>query len=83
MNNKKSANITILIVKQERTRARSVSRHLYDAMLKNNVKLHEVMPVLGEGIVHFLKPLAKNLGFDKDEIVKAFGEKLMKTEFNI
>lgn len=77
--------------KQERTtaytfgkptaKASGVKMELYEAIMRKEVELKEVLPVLGEGVIRFLASLAHSLGYEKGEIVKVFGERLMTAEF--
>lgn len=61
-------------------KAGAVKMALYEAMMRKEVELKEVLPVLGEGVIRFLASLAHSLGYEKGEIVKVFGERLMTAE---
>lgn len=80
MNNEKNVGFKICFANRPRSKARAVTMDLYSAMLRNEVELHEVMNVLSEAVTGFLVPISRNLGFEKREILKSFGDSLMAAE---
>lgn len=79
-NEQKNGDVTICMVEKPRNKARGVTMDLFGTMQKNDVKLQEVLSVLEVAVTGFLMPLSRTLGFEKGEIVKAFGEGLITAE---
>lgn len=60
--------------------ALKIARSILGVMVEDDVNPEEVLFVLGESIVNVLIPLAEPLGYDKEEIVRIFGEGLCSSK---
>ena len=63
--------------------ALEIGEAILDIMAKNQVPPHAALGVLGEGVITFLVGSADLLGYDKQEIIKVFGESLVNAEIKI
>lgn len=63
--------------------AYEIGSAILEVMKKYDVPPHAALGVLGEGVITFLVGSADLLGYDKQEIIKVFGESLVNAEIKI
>ena len=60
--------------------AQEIGKAIICIMSEHDVQPHEILGVLGESVVGFLVTIAEPLGYDKREIIKDFGESMIKAD---
>jgi hypothetical protein len=60
-----------------------VVKHIIDGLIEANVAPQDVMPILADSCIRFLVAISEDVGYDRNEIAKVFGEGIanVKLEF--
>lgn len=60
-----------------------VIEHIIDGLIEANVKPQDVLPILADSCIRFLVAISEDIGYDRNEIAKVFGEGIanVKLEF--
>ena len=60
-----------------------VIKHIVDGLVEANVAPQDAMPILADSCIRFLVAISEDIGYDRNEIAKVFGEGIasVKLEF--
>ncbi len=60
-----------------------VIKHIIDGLVEANVAPQDAMPILAVSCIRFLVAISEDIGYDRNEIAKVFGEGIanVKLEF--
>ena len=60
-----------------------VIKHIIDGFIEANVAPQDALPILADSCIRFLVAISEDIGYDRNEIAKVFGEGIasVKIEF--
>ena len=67
-------------INEPTVKAAFVTKAIVDAFMKAKVESEEVMPVLGEAIIHLLTHIANLSGYEPVSMIKSFGKGIVTAE---
>lgn len=80
MEKKKNEGSTTYTIESPSKAGMKIANQIFSTMAKNEVEPDEILPILGEAVVRFLATIAEPLGYEKEELVHAFGDGIANAE---